>query len=54
MNFRGRDCVSHVPQHLAGMNECVDDSASEELSIFVTPSPSSSVVGGRHVLYGRI
>ena len=56
MNFKGRDCVSHVPQHLAGMDECVDNSASEELNTFVAPSSSStqSVVSGKHVLYGRI
>ena len=26
MNFKGKDCVSHVPKRLAGMDECVDNS----------------------------
>ena len=26
MNFKGKDCVSHVPQRLAGMDKCVDNS----------------------------
>ena len=26
MNFKGKDCVSHVPQRLAGMGECMDNS----------------------------
>ena len=25
MNFKGRDCVSHVPQHLAGMDKRLDN-----------------------------
>ena len=52
MNFKGKDCIIHVPQRLAGMDKRVDN---EELSIFVAPSSSSveSVVNGRHLLYGR-
>ena len=26
MNFKGKDCVSHVPKSLAGMDERVDNS----------------------------
>ena len=26
MNFKGKDCVIHVPQHLAGMDKHVDNS----------------------------
>ena len=26
MNFKGKDCIIHVPQHLAGMDERVDNS----------------------------
>ena len=26
MNFKGTDCVIHVPQCLAGMDDCVDNS----------------------------
>ena len=26
MNFKGKDCVIHVPQRLAGMDECMDNS----------------------------
>ena len=26
MNFKGKDCVNHVPQRLAGMDERVDNS----------------------------
>ena len=26
MNFKGKDCVSHVPKCLAGVDECVDNS----------------------------
>ena len=29
MNFKGRDRVSHVPQHLAGMDERVDNSCKQ-------------------------
>ena len=29
MNFKGKDCVIHVPQCLAGMNECVDNSCKQ-------------------------
>ena len=26
MNFKGEDCIIHVPQRLAGMDECMDNS----------------------------
>ena len=29
MNLKGKDCVIHVPQHLAGMDERVDDSCKQ-------------------------
>ena len=37
MNFKGKDCVIHVPQRLAGMDEHVDNSCSEELSTLSLP-----------------
>ena len=29
MNFKGKDCVIHVPQRLAGMDERVDNSCKQ-------------------------
>ena len=29
MNFKGKDCVSHMPQHLAGMDKRVDNSCKQ-------------------------
>ena len=29
MNFKGKDCVIHVPQRLAGMDEHVDNSCKQ-------------------------
>ena len=29
MNFKGKDCVIHVPQHLAGMDERMDNSCKQ-------------------------
>ena len=29
MNFKRKDCVNHVLQHLAGMDECVDNSCKQ-------------------------
>ena len=29
MNFKGKDCVIHMPQGLAGMGECVDNSCKQ-------------------------
>ena len=30
MNFKGKDCVSHMLQHLAGMDERVDNSRKQK------------------------
>ena len=52
VNFKGKDCVSHMPQCLAGMNEGTwTIPANEELGTFVAPSSSSaqSMVSGRHL-----
>ena len=55
MNFKGKDCVIHVPQRLAGMDERVDNSCKRRAKYFVAPSSLSaeSVVSGRHPLYRR-
>ena len=29
MNFKGKDCIIHVPQRLAGMDECMDNSCKQ-------------------------
>ena len=29
MNFKGKDCVIHVPQRLAGMDDCTDNSCKQ-------------------------
>ena len=54
MNFKGKDCVIHVPQRLAGMGAWTT-LASEGLNTFVAPSSLSaeSVVSSRHPLYAR-
>ena len=31
MNFKGKDCISHVPKRLAGMDECVDNSYKQSV-----------------------
>ena len=52
VNFKGKDCVSHVLQYLAGMDEGTwTIPANEELGTFVAPSSSSaqSMVSGRHL-----
>ena len=54
MNFKRKDCIFHMPQRLAGMNERVDNSCKR--STFVAPSSLSaeSVVSGRHPLSGKV
>ena len=31
MNFKGKDCIIHMPQRLAGMDECVDNSCKRRV-----------------------
>ena len=55
MNFKGKDCVIHVPQCLAGMDERVDNSCKRRAeylrrSLIIV---CRELVSGRHPLYAR-
>ena len=54
MKFKGKDCISHVHSvYLEWMNMWTIP-ASKELTIYVTPLSTQSVVSGRHhFIYGR-
>ena len=54
-NFKGKDCISHVPRRFLEWTKARTSSASKHPSNFVAPSSSSSqnMVSDRHLSYER-